>query len=76
MDDTEVLRSFLKNKTWLSRAQRYSGIDEEGFSDLLGAFFADRSFEGAPIDPPDWAKELCTRELVVERPSGHLRSEL
>jgi len=64
MDDTEVLRSFLEDKTWLSPAQRYSGIDEEGFSDLLGAFFADRSFEGAPIRPPDWAKELKGAELV------------
>ncbi len=64
MVDTEVLRSFLEDKSWLSRAQRYSGIDEEGFSDLLGAFFADRSFEGAPLRPPAWAKELEGAELV------------
>ena len=65
MVDTEVIRSFLDDKSWVSRAQRYSGMDEEEFSDLLGAFFADRSFEGAPIHPPDWAKELKGADLSM-----------
>ena len=64
MDDTEVLRSFLEDKTWLPRAQRYSGIDEEGFSDLLGAFFADRSFEAHRFNPPFGPRKLEVAELV------------
>jgi SAM-dependent methyltransferase len=58
MDDIEIIRPLLEDKRWLLRTQRYSGMDEEAFSDLLGAFFADRSFEGAPIQPPRWAKDL------------------
>src|SRR4051794_1600949 len=58
MEIGKMYRPFLEDKTWVSRAQRYSGMDEASFSDLLGAFFADRSFAGAPITPPSWASQL------------------
>ena len=76
MDDTEVLRSFLEDKTWLLRAQRYSGIDEEEFSDLLGAFFADRSFEGALDSTPRLGQGALHERACCRATFGHLRSEL